>query len=241
MLTDLPAVYRTDRVEAARRTAPVLFTRPGQVYDVDPSRSSLLAMANTQLSGSGPRPFDADQREIVSLYQLDIARSFEQWTVLARTRDETEVIPLDQLGLSSGTDYVAFEFWTRQFHGVARDTLKPGPIDPRFGVQVVCLRPRLERPQLLATSRHVTCGGPDLQEVAWRGDVDRGVLTGESALVAGDPYVLYLTEPDGFRFDGVQVTGALLAGQAREGAVRVIRLESAQGGPARWTVHYRPS
>ena len=133
MLTDLPEVYRTDRAEAARRTAPVLFTRPGQVYDVDPSRSSLLAMANTELSGSGPRPFDADQREIVSLYQLDIARPFEQWTVLARTRDDGEAIPLGELGLAPGTDYLAFEFWTRKFLGVVRTRYSPDRSTPALG------------------------------------------------------------------------------------------------------------
>ncbi|TFG45301.1 MAG: hypothetical protein E4H41_05415, partial [Gemmatimonadales bacterium] len=209
MLTDLPEVYRTERVEAAKRTAPVLVTRPGQVYDVDPSRSSLLAMANTELSGSGPRPFDADQREIVSLYQLDIALPFEQWTVLARTRDDGDAIPLGELGLAPKTNYVAFEFWTKQFLGVAPDTLQLGPIDPRFGVQVVCLRRRVEHPQVLSTSRHVTCGGPDLRNVSWQGNI----LNGESELVAGDPYVLYLTEPDGYRFDGMDVVGARVVGQ----------------------------
>jgi alpha-galactosidase len=235
MLTDLPEVYRTERVEAAKRTAPVLVTRPGQVYDVDPSRSSLLAMANTELSGSGPRPFDADQREIVSLYQLDIALPFEQWTVLARTRDDGDAIPLGELGLAPKTNYVAFEFWTKQFLGVARDTLHLGPIDPRFGVQVVCLRRRVEHPQVLSTSRHVTCGGPDLRNVSWQGNI----LNGESELVAGDPYVLYLTEPDGYRFDGMDVVGARVVGQGRDGAVRVIRLESTGGGKARWTIRYR--
>jgi alpha-galactosidase len=236
MLTDLPEVYRTDRVEAAKRTAPVLFTRPGQVYDVDPSRSTLLQMANTELSGSGPRPFDADQREIVSLYQLDIARPFEQWTVLARTRDDGEAIPLDELGLAPDTDYLAFEFWARQFLGVVRDTMRPGPIDPGFGVQVVCLRRRVEHPQLLATSRHATCGGPDVKAVGWRDNA----LSGESDLVAGDPYTLYLSEPDRYQFDGVEVSGARVVGQGREGSLRVIRLESNAGGAARWSVRYRP-
>jgi alpha-galactosidase len=235
MLTDRPEVYRTDRVEAARRTAPVLFTRPEQLYDVDPSRSSLLAQAGTQLSGSGPRPFDADQREIVPLYQLDIARPFEQWTVLARTRDDPAVIPLSELGLATGTDYLAFEFWTRRALGVVRDTLRPGPIDPRFGVQVVCLRPRVAHPQLLATSRHVTCGGPDLSDVSWQDNA----LSGLSDLVAGDPYVLYLNEPAGSRFDGVEAPGARVVSQVVSGRLRIIRLESAQGGVVKWTVRYR--
>ena len=237
MLTDRPEVYRTDRVEAARRTAPVLFTRPGELYDVDPSRSALLDQAGTQLSGSGPRPFDADQREVVPLYQLDIARPFEQWTVLARTRNDSAAIPLAELGLSPGTDYLGFEFWTRRSLGVVRDTLRPGAIDVRFGVQVLCLRARVAHPQLLATSRHVTCGGPDLRGVAWGGDM----LSGVSDVVAGDPYELYVSEPAGFVFDRVDVTGARVAGQRLEGSMRVIRLESVVGGVVRWGVRYRGS
>jgi len=235
MLTDQPEVYRSARVEAARRTAPVLFTRPGQLYDVDPSRSSLLGEAGTQLSGSGPRPFDADQREVVSLYQLDIARPFEQWTVLARTRSNPSAIPLAELGLVPQTDYLAFEFWTRRFLGAVRDTLSPGPIDPRFEVQVICLRQRVAHPQLLGTSRHVTCGGPDLSDIAWR----EGVLSGVSTLVAGDPYAVYLSEPAGYRFDGVEAVGGRLVGAVLAGGMRVIRLASARGGVVHWAVRYR--
>ena len=217
MLTDLPEVYRTDRVEAAKRTAPVLFTQPGELYDVDPSRSSLIGLAGTQLSGSGPRPFDADQREVVSLYQLDIARPFDQWTVLARTRDEGP-IPLAELGLLPGTDYVGFEFWTKQSLGTVRDTLRIGPIDEQYDVQVICLHPRVDHPQVLSTNRHVTCGGPDLHDVVWHDNLVSGTLTGESELVAGDRYEVFLTEPEGYQFDGVTATGARVVGQDKAGA-----------------------
>jgi hypothetical protein len=145
------------------------------------------------------------------------------------------VIPLSELGLATGTDYLAFEFWTRRALGVVRDTLRPGPIDPRFGVQVVCLRPRVAHPQLLATSRHVTCGGPDLSDVSWQDNA----LSGLSDLVAGDPYVLYLNEPAGSRFDGVEAPGARVVSQVVSGRLRIIRLESAQGGVVKWTVRYR--
>lgn len=235
MLTDRPEVYRTDRVEAARRTAPVLLTWPGQLYDVDPSRSSLLALASTELSGSGPRPFDADQREVVPLYQLDIARPFEQWTVLARTRDDPAPIPLAELGLLPGTDYLGFEFWTRQSLGVVRDTLRPGPIDARFGVQVICLRQRAAHPQVVATGRHVTCGGPDLSKVSWEGNT----LAGVSELVAGDPYDLYVIEPAGSQVEEVYATGARVVSQRLEGVMRIIRLASIEGGEVRWEVRYR--
>lgn len=234
MLTDQPEVYRTDRAEAARRAAPVLFTRPGQLYDVDPSRSSLLSLAGEQTSGAGPRPFDADQRLVVPLYQLDVARPFEQWTVLARTGGDSQPIALHDLGLADSTDYLGFEFWSRQALGVVRDSLRPGPVDPRYQVQVFCLRRRLEHPQILATSRHVTCGGPDLQDIHW----EAGVLSGTSDIVAGDRYALFVHEPAGYRFERAEADGAALATSSVEGDTRTIKIESERGGRVRWRIRY---
>lgn len=234
MVTDPPEVYLTDKAEAAKRAAPVLFTRPGQLYDVDASRSSLLHEAGRQTSGAGPRPFDADQRLTVPLYQLDIARPFEQWTVLARTGGDDPAIALADLGLTPATDYLGFEFWTKRSLGVVRDTLHAGPVDPTFQVQAICLRQRVAHPQLLATNRHVTCGGVDLIDVAW----GARTLSGTSELVAGDAYELYLTEPAGFTAPTVEATGAQVAGSELVDGVRVVRLLSPAGGRARWRVRY---
>lgn len=235
MLTDRPEVYRTDRVEAARRTAPVLFTRPGQVYDLDPSRSSRLFMVDHEVSGSGPRPFEADQRLQQTLYQLDIARPFEQWTVLARTTGAPDSIPITALGLVPGREYVAFDFWGKRFLGAFRDTLVAGAIDPGYQVQVVCLREWQSHPQLLATNRHVSCGGVDLERVRWSGEV----LEGVSRVVAGDDYELYLTAPEGWTAESVDAprAEAVLAGRP-DGAVRVT-IRGAKTGLLVWRVQYR--
>ncbi|MBI3504203.1 MAG: alpha-galactosidase [Proteobacteria bacterium] len=245
MITDPPEVYRTDKVDAAKRAAPVLFTRPGQLYDVDPSRSSLLYEAGRQVSGAGPRPFDADQRLVVPLYQLDVARPFEQWTVLARTGGDDPAIPFSDLGLPAATDFVAFEFWTKRSLGVVRDTLRAPPVDPAYQVQAICLRRRADHPQLLSTNRHVTCGGFDLANVSWFGRSAPGAagggeraLRGTSDVVAGDPYVLYVTEPDGYRLSSVSADGAEVLGNALVDGVRVVRLLSRTSRRIEWTVRY---
>jgi alpha-galactosidase len=235
MLTDRPEVYRSDRVEAARRTAPVLFTLPGQVYDIDPTRSSRLDMVNTEVSGSGPRPFEADQRLQQTLYQLDIARPFEHWTVLARTVGAPQNIRMADLGLSVGREYLAFDFWAKRLLGVFRDSVVTGAVDPMFQVQVICLREQQPHPQLLATNRHVSCGGVDLERVSW----DEDVLSGTSRVVAGDDYELYLTEPDGWTADAVTAGGAMAGlGEVRD-RMRRITLRGAPTGPLSWAVRYR--
>lgn len=237
MITDPPEVYRTSKVEAAQRTAPVLFTRPGQVYDVDPSRSSHLADVGATVSGSGPRPFDADQRLLVPLYTLDIARPFEQWSVITRTGGDAD-LPLTDLGLEPGRDYVGMEFWTKRPLGVVRDTLHAGAIDSTYQVQALCLRPRVAHPQILGTSRHVTCGGVDLRDVQWQDRELRGV----SEVVAGETYALYLTDVSGFgtptvRANGVEVVGQRVVGTGAR-RMRVVEVRSAKGGRVEWAVRY---
>jgi alpha-galactosidase len=234
MLTDRPEVYRSERVEAARRTAPVLFTVPGQVYDIDPSRSSRLFMVEHEVSGSGPRPFEADQRLQQTLYQLDIARPFERWTVLARTAGAPDTIRMADLGLATGRNYVAFDFWKKQLLGAFRDTLFAGAVDPVYQVQVVCLREQQPHPQLLATNRHVSCGGVDLERVRWSGDT----LSGTSRVVTGDDYELYLTEPDGWTAESVAAPGAAATLGERVDHWRRVTMRGAPTGQLTWTVQY---
>ncbi len=237
MLTDKPAVYRTTRVEIAKRTAPVLFTQPEQIYDVDPSRSALMGRAATEVSGSGPRAFDADKRLTVPLYLLDVSRPFERWSVLARTVGggaDTAEVRFADLGLDPAASYLVFEFWSQRLLGAFRGGFVPGSIDSTFKVQVFCIRARVAHPQVVATNRHVSCGGPDLRRVAWRADT----LSGSSDVVANDEYDLYLTEPVGFRIAHVAVTGARLLDSAMRGSLRVLRLRASQAGEVAWRVAY---
>ncbi len=238
MLTDRPEVYLTDRVEAARRAAPVLVTRPGQVYDVDPTRSSRLSMVQNEVSGAGPRPFEADQRLQQTLFQLDIARPFERWTVLARATGAPESVALADLGLAANRPQIAFDFWTKRVIGVFTDSLKAAPVAPD-AVQVLCLRERVEHPQLLATNRHVSCGGVDLTQMRWAGDA----LTGTSRVVGGDAYVLYVSEPAGWDAVSVVAPGvtSALGERSESGGVRwrAVMLHADRSQSVEWTIRYQ--
>lgn len=239
MLTDPPAIYRTDRVEAARRASPVLFAQPGQIYDVEPSRSDVLHRANVEMSGSGPRTFDATQALSVHyLHAIDVSRPYENWMVLARTGGENTPIRFADLGLGADRDYLAFEFWTKSFRGSFVKEFVPGDVDPRFKVQVFCVRERVNHPQLVATNRHVSCGAVDVKDMAWRPGVSTGLLEGSSDVVGNDPYEIYLTEPEGYALQDLKVTGAeILSRETRDG-LRVLRLLSPKSGPVTWRAEY---
>jgi len=234
LLTDKPERYLTEYVEPAKRTAPVLVTRPGQLYDVDPSRSSELGRVDAEVSGRDPKPFDAGLVPAAHLYQLDIVRPFESWTVVGRTGGAFDEIPFEELGLDPAAERLVFEFWTKRLVGSFTGAFTPGPIDPRYHAQAFVIRARLPHPQLVATSRHVTGGGVDLMDVAWADDA----LSGRSRVVANDPYLIYLTEPPGFVFASATCGDASLAGAAREGGLVTVTCQPATSGEIEWRATY---
>jgi hypothetical protein len=164
-----------------------------------------------------------------------MARPFERWTVLARTAGAPDTLRVADLGLVPGREYVAFDFWKKRLLGTFRDAFVFGAIDQDLQVQVVCLRELQPHPQLLATNRHVSCGGVDLERVSWSGDS----LTGVSRVVTGDDYELYVTEPEGWTAESVDAGGAeAVLGENRDHWRRVT-VRGARTGQVRWTIRYR--
>jgi hypothetical protein len=234
LLTDKPELYRTEAVEPARRAAPVLWTVPGQIFDVDPSRSAELGRVDSEVSGSGSRVFDASLQPTCDLFLLELDRAFENWMVLGRTGESVREIRFADLGLDPGREYFVFEFWSRKLLGSFTRSFAPGPIDPVFRSQALAIRARQPHPQVVATGRHVTCGGVDLEIVRWKD----GVLSGTSRLVAGDPYEIYLTEPEGFRLGKFDSPGVLILEKKKEGILLKIKLLATENRTVNWTAYF---
>jgi len=234
LLTDKPGLYRTEAVEPARRAAPVLWTVPGQVFDVDPSRSGEIPRVDSEVSGSGSRIFDASLQPTCDLFLLEIVRPFESWTVLGRTGESVHEIRFADLGLDALKEYFVFEFWTRKLLGSFSGSFIPGPLDPVFRCQALAIRERAPHPQLLATSRHVTSGGVDLADVRWAD----GALSGKSLVVAGDPYELTLTEPEGYRLERFDCPGVTILETKKESPVVKVKLLPGESRQVSWLASY---
>jgi hypothetical protein len=236
LLTDKPELYRTAAAEPAKRAAPVLATLPGQLFDVDPSRSGALDRVDSEVSGSGPRVFDAGLTPACDLFLLEVNRPFESWAVLGRTGESVRAIRFADLGLDPSREYFVFEFWSKRLLGSFRGSFEPGPLDPVFRSQSLVIRARASNPQVLATSRHLTAGGVDLVDVSWKD----GALSGRSRVVAGDTYDLYMTEPQGLRFVSLRSEGAAVLETVREAGLIRIRLLAGQGREVAWSAAFKP-
>ncbi len=236
MLTDKPGVYKNSSlIEAARRSIPVLYTQPGQVYDVDPSRSAHISQADVEMSGSGPRPFDASSSTTTGLFELEINKSYENWVVLGCVDDRDKMLLFKDLGLDANKEYLVFEFWTKHFDGTFKKQFIPGKIDTAFNCQVFCIREKQDHPQLLATNRHISCGALELKDLQWKNNS----LSGESQVVANDNYVIYIHETKGFNFSGISLKNTTLISNERDGDIRKITLLSKDNSIVNWAVNYK--
>jgi hypothetical protein len=234
LLTDRPEVYRTDIVDPARRAAPVLYTYPGQIFDVDPSRSQHLDRVDMEVSGSGPRIFDASRTPSVHLFLMEINKPFENWMLLGRTGGDDQVIPFSELGLETDKEFYVFEFWSKRLMGSFRDSFFPGKIDSRYNCQLFCIRERQIHPQIIATNRHITCGGYDLEEVAWKD----ATVSGKSAVVRGDTYILYISAPQGFTLKDTSCEGAEIQKIEKRNGLIQISILSRENRTVSWKAKF---
>lgn len=146
--------------------------------------------------GKMGRPMDLFERELPEVWDLKVDRPFEAWDIVGLFNWGTNMdltvnpygmipegvrtisVDLASMGLDTGTDYLAYEFWGEEFIGSVRGRLALS-LDPRT-VKLVALRKKLDHPQLLGTNRHFTMGGEDIGDVAW----DQGSSTLTVSLTA---------------------------------------------------------
>lgn len=234
MLTDKPPVYETPLIEAAKRSVPVLFTMPGQVYDIDPSCSMYINRVGSQMSGSGPRIFDARYTSPYTHFLLEINKPYENWLMLGRTDESLRSFSFAELGLDPAKEYHVFEFWTKKYFGTFKNSFEPGSLDPYYNCQMLCIREKQDHPQMIATSRHISCGGLEVSTLNWTGTR----LEGKSNLVGMDEYSIYLYEPEGFSLKSFRCDGAEVIANKREGDIRTITILSKTNRELNWTAEY---
>ena len=200
LLSDKAEIYENDaHLEGVKRSAPVLFTVPGQLYG----------------GGNG------------TWWLQEIDRPFDHWSVLARFnwngKDTPEQeVEFADLGLAADREYLVFEFWTQTYLGKSKRSFVAPEMNASNGMQVFAIREAREHPRVLSTTRHMSQGGVSLLDQRW--DAGRKTLSGKSQVVINDPYVLTVNLPDGFRLASAEVDGerAQIASQKEIATVRSI-------------------
>ena len=212
MVSDKVEAYQDDgNLEGMKRSAPVLFTVPGQLYSCG--------------------------RRQVPWWLQEIDRPFDHWSVLARfqwgekkkDKNEWELhgepkqeVKFADLGLEADREYLVFEFWSQKFLGKSKGSFTAPAMDDNTGMQVFAIRQARPHPWVISTTRHLSQGGVSLQAEQW--DAKRRVLSGRSAVVTGDPYVMSVHVPAGHRLKSAEVGGEKVevSGAAPIASIRIV-------------------
>jgi len=243
MLSDKPDVYADDRnLVGIRKSSPVLFSVPGQLYDFDASKTDILETTERTAitSGAGMSPIDGDQHgEVCPWWLNEFNLDFDQWNVLHRLNwtdagVKPEKVRFADLGLDEEKEYLVFEFWTDRPLGAFRGSFEVPELGA-MGLHSFAIREKSDRPQLLSTNRHLSQGAADLEALAWEND---HTLAGRSRVVAGDRYVLTLHVPDGQTVESASFDGKA-AEVTRDGTISRIAFLPPTTDSVGWKIQFK--
>lgn len=244
MLSDKAEVYADARnLEGAKRALPVLFSVPGQLYDYDPRKTDqLAAMQRTQIvSGKDPSPIDAEQQGTLAPWWLmEIDKPWEHWNVLAHFNATGADMPaanvsFADLGIAVEGDMLVYEFWSKRSIECTRSGFV-APALEKGGTQVFAIRAKLDRPQLVSTSRHISQGAAEMSELTW--NTGKLALEGVSNLVAGDRYEIVLHVPVGWKPSEARI-GVAAVEPRLEGELLRMHLDTPITQKMFWTISFQ--
>jgi len=194
VMPELPA----ERVKLLKMSLPTMPILPIDLF----SRGNDMPIWDL-FKHTTPNTYIHNYPEILDL-KVNVTSGSYDVVGMTNWRDETatrELSVADKLGLEADSPYVVFDFWNQKPLGVFKDRMKVD-IEPH-DTRVLLIHPLMHRPQLVATSRHIT-GAYSIKELAW--DNSRHRLHGASETVPGDEYTLWFYIPEGFTVSKVRAT-----------------------------------
>lgn len=180
---------------------------------------------------------------------LAVATEWEDWNVvdavnLLETENRVHISLFGDLNLHAGKAdrYLLFDFWEHRYLGETGEgfDIELAPCASR----VICVRKKTGFVQLLSTTRHITQGALEMEQVGY--DVETGVLSGIANVVPGDDYSIFIYAPAGMRpsceSNSANVNTIERADDAADcesGCVWKLTLARA-GGPTPWSAAFAP-
>lgn len=99
---------------------------------------------------------------------------------------------------------------------------------PPTASRVITYWPIGDRPQFVGSNRHLTQGADDVEAIRW--EERRKRLSGIAHVVGGDPYILRVYVPDGYR--------PLTRGVCQHGPIAELRLTRKENMKVRWRIDF---
>jgi hypothetical protein len=139
---------------------------------------------------------------------MDIGR----WCVVGRFASialRKSRLRVDALSLNPEQDYLVFDFWREEYVGRARAAIDCPALELGH-CQILALRPALDRPQFLSSTRHVSQDAVSVEAQSWADNKLALRLEG----VSGTTETYWIHAPKGFEVDAITGHGlSVVAGK----------------------------
>ncbi len=177
-----------EKLELYRKTMP---TMPIRAMDLYPFKSDPTCCPEPK---EFPRAMDLKVNAESGMYDVVALYNWND-------RSMEKVLDLQEdLGLKTETDYLVFDFWNQKLLGTSSVMIKQEV--PAHGTKALIVKEVSETPQLLATSRHLTCAY-SIETLNW--NEENRTLSGTSRAVPGDQYKLFIHVPEDYEFDHTEI------------------------------------
>jgi len=140
-----------------------------RLVDLDAAKLEILKKVLPSY-GAAAVPVDLFDADVPTMFVWHVQRPFAAWHVLAffntdLHRPAERRFAFRRLGLDPAQTYLAFDFWKQRFLGDVANEL--GVAAQPGSVTLLALHAATGKPQVLSTSRHVTQGAIELEDVRW--------------------------------------------------------------------------
>jgi len=242
MLSDQIDDYDAQRVRLVQKCLPPLTTSPAETGPVDMHYPAFtwLKQHGAQFQGRLEKTWcevSDDEARIIagyhetmdadhplgSLWAFHLSTSVGQWCVAMRIGTlplRQSTLSVRHLGLDPAKTYLAFDFWAQKFLGEVRETMKAHSLAVGH-CQVIAFREKLDHPQFLACSRHVSMGAVGIQSQHWCGNT----LTLNVEGVTGSTETYWIHTSDGRKCISAHIDNApaspVLSGNCEVAAIAV--------------------
>jgi hypothetical protein len=234
MISDPIESYDEKRIDMVRKCLPPLTTATAETGPLDTHYSAYAWVKEhgTAFKGEVEMAWDTislndayevtgyhetmhNNHPLASLWAFHIQTAAGNWCVLLRIATiplRPCTVQLADLGLPACGEFVAFAFWRRAFLRTVSGSITVPELD--LGCcQVIAVRPKLDRPQMLATSRHVSMGAVSVHEQKW----EDSVLTLKLGAIPDTAETFWFHVPNGWNMESAWTEGADLSEPSSDG------------------------
>ena len=236
MLSDAIAEYDRKRLRLVQKCIPPLTTTTAETGPLD---ADYAAFTWTKFHGFhvlDERPFDAetmtdeearnqagdwptmdDDHPFSTLWAIHLDTEIGRWCIVGRFASialRASKLPILALSLDPDRDYLVFDFWKEEYVGRVQGEIGCPPLELGH-CQILAVRPALDRPQLLSSTRHISQDAISVKAQSWADDE----LTLELEGVCGTSETYWIHMPQDYEVKGVKCKAlAAVPGEAQPDA-----------------------